>query len=73
MSTKQLTAYTVRSYQQNGEEKSFWTRIGRAFENKDGSLNIYLEALPTSGKIQVRAKEIEENDTPVLSEMAEKL
>lgn len=32
--------------QREGMEKSFWTRIGAAFENRDGSLNIRLDFLP---------------------------
>ena len=34
--------------------KSFWTRIGTAFVNKDGSLNVYLDAIPLDGKLQIR-------------------
>ena len=34
--------------QRDGMEKSFWTRIGAAFENKVGSLNVKLDFLPAS-------------------------
>ena len=34
--------------QREGMEKGFWTRIGAAFENKDGSWNVKLDFLPTS-------------------------
>ncbi len=34
--------------------KSYWTRIGMAFVNKDGSMNVYLDALPLDGKLQIR-------------------
>ena len=34
--------------------KSYWTRIGAGFVNRDGSMNLVLDAIPTSGKIQVR-------------------
>ena len=34
--------------------RSFWTRVGAAFENRDGSLTIKLDALPLSGTLQVR-------------------
>jgi hypothetical protein len=34
--------------------KTFWLRIGRAFHNKDGSINVYLDALPVGGKLQIR-------------------
>jgi hypothetical protein len=36
------------------DDKSFWTRVGAAFPNKDGSVNIFLDALPVSGKLQIR-------------------
>lgn len=35
-------------------EKSYWTRIGVAFVNRDGSLNVKLEALPVNGELQIR-------------------
>lgn len=34
--------------------KSFWNRIGVAFLNKDGSINVRLEAVPVSGEMQIR-------------------
>lgn len=35
-------------------EKAYWTRIGVAFTNRDGSLNVKLDALPTGGTLQIR-------------------
>ncbi|HKQ71805.1 MAG TPA: hypothetical protein VJT73_20820 [Polyangiaceae bacterium] len=35
-------------------DKAYWNRIGVAFTNKDGSLNVKLDALPTSGTLQIR-------------------
>ena len=35
-------------------EKSFWTRIGVAYVNRDGSLNIKLDAVPVNGTLHVR-------------------
>jgi hypothetical protein len=29
-------------------------RVGVAFENKDGSLNVLLDALPLTGRLQIR-------------------
>ena len=29
-------------------------RIGAAFENQDGSWNVYMDALPTNGQLQIR-------------------
>jgi hypothetical protein len=33
---------------------TFWTKIGVATENNDGSWNLQLAAIPVSGKMQVR-------------------
>jgi hypothetical protein len=35
-------------------EKSIWIRIGTAFTNRDGSLNVRLDATPTNGELQIR-------------------
>lgn len=43
-----------------GRERSFWTKIGVAYENEDGSLSLHLAAVPVSGKMQIR------DATPVL-------
>jgi hypothetical protein len=34
--------------------KSYFNRIGVAFVNQDGSLNVKLEALPVNGEIHIR-------------------
>jgi hypothetical protein len=34
--------------------RRYWNRVGSAFHNRDGSMNIYLDALPRDGKIQIR-------------------
>lgn len=36
------------------EEKSYWTKIGVAFENKDGSWSLELSAIPVNGRLQMR-------------------
>ncbi len=35
-------------------EKKFWNRIGVAFVNRDGSINVKLEAVPVKGEMQIR-------------------
>ncbi len=45
-------AYTVVERSNGG--KKYWVRIGAAFENRDGSINIRLDAVPTNGQIQLR-------------------
>jgi hypothetical protein len=39
---------------ERSQGKSFWTRIGVGFVNKDGSIQLKLDAIPTNGTIQVR-------------------
>jgi hypothetical protein len=39
------------------DEKTYWTRIGAAFSNKDGSITVQLDALPVSGRLQIREDE----------------
>jgi hypothetical protein len=34
--------------------RSFWTKIGVGFMNKDGSITLKLDAIPVSGQVQVR-------------------
>ncbi|HKA86460.1 MAG TPA: hypothetical protein VKE22_02305 [Haliangiales bacterium] len=36
------------------DNKTYWMRLGVAFVNKDNSLNLYLDGLPTNGKLHVR-------------------
>lgn len=47
---ERLDVYSIR----NGERLNIWTRIGCAFVNKDGSINVYLDALPVDGKLHIR-------------------
>jgi hypothetical protein len=50
--TKDMKAvYTVID---RGQGKSFWVRIGVGFTNRDGSLNLRLDAIPVNGSLQVR-------------------
>ena len=48
---EKLDAFTI--VEREGA-KPIWVRVGAAFENKDGSLNVYLDALPINGKLQLR-------------------
>lgn len=48
---------------QRPDGKTSWTRIGHAFENRDGSITLLLNAFPIgTDKIQVR--EVREDDRP---------
>jgi len=44
-------------------KKTFWMRLGMAFENRDGSTNVYLDALPVNRRLQLRPYD-EEDEQP---------
>lgn len=48
---KVKVVYTVV---ERGEGKSFWVRVGVGSTNRDGSLNLRLDAIPVNGLLQVR-------------------
>ena len=48
--SKMKIAYVIT---QRGTQK-YWTRIGTAFVNRDGSFNVKLDAIPVTGEIHVR-------------------
>ena len=50
------TVYTVV---ERGPGKSYWVRVGVGFTNRDGSLNLRLDAVPVNGLLQVRDYEPE--------------
>ena len=47
--------YTI--VERKGSDRKLWVRIGTAFENRDGSKNVRLDALPVSGEIHIRDAE----------------
>ena len=34
--------------------RKFWVRVGAAFPNRDGSINVVLDAVPVNGELQIR-------------------
>jgi hypothetical protein len=56
--------YTVVERPNN---RTQWVRIGTAFENRDGSLRVLLDALPVNGTLHIRDSEpkVEERTTDV--------
>ncbi len=44
----------VYSVVERGKGRRSWVRIGTAFQNRDGSWTIRLDAVPLSGQLQVR-------------------
>ena len=54
-----------------GEGKiKIWSRIGSAWKNRDGSMNIVLDSFPLGGKLQIR--EDDREPKPERSALAEK-
>lgn len=62
-----LTVYTIVARER--DQKSFWVRIGAAFRNADGSLNVRLDAVPVNGTMHIReARAFAERDVPMPGE-----
>jgi hypothetical protein len=36
------------------DDKALWRRVGSGFVNRDGSFNLYLDALPVNGRLHMR-------------------
>jgi hypothetical protein len=43
--------------EREGLEKAIWLRVGTCFTNRDGSFNVFLDALPVNGKLQIRQRQ----------------
>jgi hypothetical protein len=51
-------AFTIREFEQNGEKKNDWTKIGVAFPHQDDKgFRVVLQALPVDGVIVLRLHE----------------
>ncbi len=48
------SVWTVTERTTNGATKSFWTKVGIGFVNRDGSINLRLDCIPINGTLQVR-------------------
>lgn len=46
--------FGIREYMVNGQQKSAFTKIGSAFTNQNGSINVLLDAIPLTGKMQLQ-------------------
>jgi len=51
LSRNMKSVYTVID---RGQGKSIWVRVGVGYTNRDGSLNLRLDAIPVNGMLQVR-------------------
>ena len=49
-SSKMKIVYVITDRNQ----RKYWNRVGVAFVNSDGSINVKLEAIPVSGEMQIR-------------------
>jgi hypothetical protein len=56
---------TVYTIVERAPGKSFWVRVGVGFTNRDGSLNLRLDAIPVNGQLQVRDWEPERRSESV--------
>jgi len=54
---KQIVAAVERG--KGTEKQSFWTRVGTAFENGDGSWNLLLDYYPTNSSTTLQLRDIE--------------
>jgi len=53
MEKKPKGVYTFIDHEsRNG--RTYWVRIGTAFENEDGSLTVRLDAIPSNGSFVIR-------------------
>ncbi len=53
---KQRNVYGI--VEKPGLKKAIWVRLGIAHINHDQSINVYLDALPMGGKLQIREEEV---------------
>jgi hypothetical protein len=61
-----MVVYTIT--EKPGSDKSFWSKIGSAWINRDLSINIQLDALPVNGKLHLREQlERTTEPTPALA------
>jgi len=51
---RKLAVFTIVEI---NDEKALWRRVGNAFQNRDGSYNLLLEALPVNGKLHMREQD----------------
>ncbi len=59
---RRLAVYAIPE-KRDGVEKTYWPKIGIAFPNRDGSINILLEALPL-GTNRLQVREMREDSRP---------
>lgn len=65
MSTKKNMKQIVAAVERvkGTDSKSYWTRIGTAFENSDGSWNQLFDFYPTNPSTTIQLRDIEPRET----------
>ena len=58
---KQRNVYAI--VEKPGLKKALWVKLGIAHVNHDQSINVYLDALPMGGKLQIREEEVRPRHT----------
>ncbi len=62
MNAKQLDVWSIRDATERSQ--GYWKHAGRAFVNRDGSINVLLDVLPIEGKLQIRKRKENEVGEP---------
>lgn len=47
----------------NSEKESFWTRIGTAYQNRDGSYNLVFNYIPTNQEIKIQMRDRKQKES----------
>lgn len=65
MATNSKPDFEVFSIIERRGGNNFWHRVGSAWTNKDGSINVRLNSLPLDGELQIREPKPEDEDQDV--------
>ena len=57
---KKIVAVVERG--EGNNKKGYWTRIGVAFENKDGSYNLRFDYVPTDPQTTIQIRDFDAKD-----------
>lgn len=63
MESENRNLQAVYTVVKKSDGKDLWLRIGSAFPNRDGSMSVLLDAVPTNGKLQIREYQPREHST----------
>jgi hypothetical protein len=61
--SKKAHRKAVYSIRDGNDDKSYWNRVGVAFVNSDGSLNVVLDSIPINGRLHIREFGSKSNDS----------